>query len=632
MNRVPEISRILIVEDDEGVARLERKQLERAGYEVVTASTTREALAHVEGDRIALVLLDYHLPGEPDGLRFHEHLQRLGHGMPVILVTGRSDEGTAIRALRAGVRDFVTKSAEYIEYLPEAVSRVLSQVRTEQQLAESEARLASLIAAAEDAFVVAESDGRISMFNPAAARAFGISELDARGRDIGEFCELRREGDAYVLGDEGRRPDGTRFPIEGTVSRVHLPRREFLTVILRDVTERRANEERARKLESQLLHAQRMEAIGRLAGGVAHDFNNLLTVISGYSELLLNELKADDKLRDAVITMRDTGERAAALTSQLLTFSRVQAASAAKLDLNAVVSDFSRMLRRLIGDDIDLVLRLSSEDCPVVADPRHLEQVVMNLVVNARDAMPSGGTIVVESDDVWLGGEGVPAPAGVAPGRYVRLLVSDTGTGMTEDVRSRIFEPFFTTKLAGKGTGLGLSTVYGIVRQLSGHVDVYSEVGQGTVFKVYLPWAGDESAAAAGVGPAAAYPSGHEHVLVVEDDAAVREIIVHVLSTHGYQVTPATTGAAALAHVQAGAPVDVVVSDVMMPGMSGPAMVETIMRLRPSVRVLFLSGYTEEASALTGLRPAHVAFLQKPFSFSALLSKTREVLQGSTRP
>ena len=392
MSRRPERSRILIVEDDEGVARLERKQLERAGYEVVTATTTREALAHVEGDRIALVLLDYHLPGEPDGLRFHEHLQRLGHGMPVILVTGRSDEGTAIRALRAGVRDFVTKSAEYIEYLPEAVTRVLAQVRTEQQLAESEARLASLIAAAEDAFVVAESD------------------------------------------------------------------------------------------------------------------------------------------------------------------------------------------------------------------------------------------------DVWLGGDGVPAPAGVGAGRYVRLLVRDTGTGMTEDVRSRIFEPFFTTKLAGKGTGLGLSTVYGIVRQLSGHIDVYSEVGQGTVFKIYLPWAGDGATAAAGTGQAAAYPSGHEHVLVVEDDAAVREIIGHVLSTHGYQVTPAATAAAALAHVQTGAAVDLVVSDVMMPGMSGPAMVETITRLRPSVRVLFLSGYTEEASALTGLRPAHVAFLQKPFSFSALLSKTREVLQGSSRP
>ena len=310
----------------------------------------------------------------------------------------------------------------------------------------------------------------------------------------------------------------------------------------------------------------------------------------------------------------------------------MQTASAAKLDLNFVVTDFARMLRRLIGDDIDLVLRLSSEECPVVADPRHVEQVVMNLVVNARDAMPSGGTAVVESDDVWLGGDGVPAPAGVGAGRYVRLLVSDTGTGMTEDVRSRIFEPFFTTKLAGKGTGLGLSTVYGIVRQLSGHIDVYSEVGQGTVFKIYLPWAGDGATAAAGTGQAAAYPSGHEHVLVVEDDAAVREIIGHVLSTHGYQVTPAATAAAALAHVQTGAAVDLVVSDVMMPGMSGPAMVETITRLRPSVRVLFLSGYTEEASALTGLRPAHVAFLQKPFSFSALLSKTREVLQGSSRP
>jgi CheY-like chemotaxis protein len=330
--------------------------------------------------------------------------------------------------------------------------------------------------------------------------------------------------------------------------------------------------------------------------------------------------------------MRDTGERAAALTSQLLTFSRSQVVSASRVDLNVVVGDFARMLRRLIGEHIDLVQRLSAQPCPVVADPRQVEQVVMNLVVNARDAMPSGGTLVIETDEVALGDDGLMAPAGVAAGRYVRLSVSDTGTGMAEDVRTRIFEPFFTTKQAGKGTGLGLSTVYGIVKQAGGHVDVYSEVDRGTVFKVYLPWAGDEAAHAESAGAVPTYPTGTEHVLVVEDDAAVRDIIVHVLSTHGYLVHAASGGDAALSHVESGAPVDLVVSDVMMPGMSGPAMIEGIMQRRPHVRVLFLSGYTEEASALTGLRPAHVAFLQKPFSFSALLTKTREVLQGLPRP
>ena len=618
--------RILVVEDDEGIALLEKRQLERAGYQVVAATSAAEALEHIARHDFALLLLDYHLPGEVDGLRFHEHLKALGHTLPVILVTGRSDEGTAIRALRSGVRDFVTKSAEYIEYLPEAVSRVLAQVRTEQQLAESEARLASLIAAAEDAFIVVEAAGTISMLNPAAERVFGVTAREGIGRRFADFCDVRRDGDIWLLAEEARRNDGAAFPVEGTVSRVHLPGREFLTVILRDVSARRAVEERQRKLETQLLHAQRMEAIGRLAGGVAHDFNNLLTVISGYSELLLQEMAPGDPLREPVITMRDTGERAAALTSQLLTFSRSQVISAERFDLNAVVADFTRMLRRLIGDDIDLVVRLSPEPRHVVADPRHLEQVVMNLVVNARDAMPRGGTLVIETDEVNFGDD-LPPPVDVRPGRYVRLLVSDTGSGMSEEIRSRIFEPFFTTKQVGKGTGLGLSTVYGIVRQANGHVDVYSEIDQGTVFKVYLPWAGDEAEAEARAAAAASRPAGSEHVLVVEDDQAVREIIAHVLSTHGYQVTTAASGAAALAHIEQGIDVDLVVSDVMMPQMSGPAMVEAILRVRPQVRVLFLSGYTEEASALTGLRPSHVAFLQKPFSFSALLTKTREVLQ-----
>jgi two-component system, cell cycle sensor histidine kinase and response regulator CckA len=255
--------------------------------------------------------------------------------------------------------------------------------------------------------------------------------------------------------------------------------------------------------------------------------------------------------------------------------------------------------------------------------------VVMNLVVNARDAMPQGGTIVIETDEVQLGDD-LPPPLDVKPGRCVRLLVSDTGHGMPEDVRVRIFEPFYTTKQAGKGTGLGLSTVYGIVKQVGGHVDVYSEVDQGTVFKVYLPWAG-EAEDEARERVAVSYPAGSEHVLVVEDDHAVRDIITHVLSTHGYRVTVAAHGVEALALVDAGAVVDLVVSDVMMPEMSGPALVEALLQRHPQIRVLFLSGYTEEASALTGVRPASVAFLQKPFSFSALLTKTREVLQGPSR-
>ena len=479
---------ILIVEDDAGVATLERRKLEQVGYEVVTASSAAAAMSHLGQRPVSLILLDQGLPGEVDGLTFFSRLKEHGLHIPVILVTGFSDLATATRALRAGVRDFVAKSPDYLDYIPDAVARVLGQVEIERQLAESEARLAAVFSSATDAIIVAEADGRITLFNPAAEQMFRCPAHEAAGQHLERFLPellLRTDSGAgpptpSETLELGKRSDGELFPVEATISRVEGIDRGCFTVIVRDVTDRR-------RLEAELLHAQRMEAVGRLAGGVAHDFNNLLTIISGYTELLLGEMEQDNPLREPVSVIRQAGEQAAALTQQLLAFSRRQIVQPRRLDVNRVVSDVTRMLQRVIGEDVELVTDLEPGTSNVRADPRQIEQVLMNLAVNARDAMPQGGTLRIETATVTLDAQEVRFLPGAPAGAYLRLSVSDSGCGMDEATRARIFEPFFTTKEIGKGTGLGLATVYGIVKQADGHLHVSSEPGRGTSFQVYLP-------------------------------------------------------------------------------------------------------------------------------------------------
>ena len=479
---------ILVVDDDAGVAALQRRVLERMGYRVLVAARPDEALRRLEERAVALILLDHGLPGE-DGLTFFGRLQDLGVDVPVILVTGHGDLAIATRALRAGVRDFVVKSAGYLDYLPDAVARVLGQVAIERRLDESQAKLAAVFASARDAIVVADERGRITLFNPAAERMFRCPEREAAGQPLARFLPELGAGApgealpaAMPLGLElGRRADGELFPIEATISPVEGGGMRSYTAIVRDVTDRR-------RLETELLHAQRLEALGRLAGGIAHDFNNLLTVISGYTELLLSELEPDDRLREPIGLIRQAGDHAAALTRQLLAFSRRQAVQPGHLDLNLVVSNLARLLRRLIGEDIELTLDLAPGVLSVRADQRQLEQVLMNLAVNARDAMPRGGQLRITTAVVGLSDQEAARLLPAAPaGRYVCLTVRDTGCGMDARTRERIFEPFFTTKEVGKGTGLGLSTVYGIVTQADGHLQVTSEPGKGTTFEIYLP-------------------------------------------------------------------------------------------------------------------------------------------------
>ena len=396
--------------------------------------------------------------------------------------------------------------------------------------------------------------------------------------------------------------------------------------IISDITERKVTEEEKTKLQAQLQQAQKMESIGRLAGGVAHDFNNLLTVINGYSQLLLEDRRLDEANQRTVTEILKAGERAAGLTAQLLAYSRKQVLQMRPLDLNNTVQELRSMLQRLVGEDVEVRIALKASAGTVQADPHQLEQVVMNLLVNAKDAMPAGGRVLIETANVELDENYVRTHPGVQAGRYVMLAVSDTGVGMDKQIQRNIFEPFFTTKGLGKGTGLGLSTVQGIVAQSGGYIDVYSEPGHGTTFKIYLPAL---AAVASDAGPLAAMPvlRGQETVLVVEDQHGVLQYAVAALSAYGYRVLKAENiGEALQAFEHEGGRIHLILTDVVMPNGSGRVLADELQRRQPGVKILFMSGYTDDAIAHHGVLESGAEFIQKPFSPQQLAAKVRSVL------
>ena len=419
-------------------------------------------------------------------------------------------------------------------------------------------------------------------------------------------------------------PDGTRHWLEDNGRAFYDDNGKPVRMIGAsfDITERR-------KLEEQYRQAQKMEAVGQLAGGVAHDFNNLLTIITGYGEIVLSSLRPNDPAHQMIAEIKRAGERAATLTRQLLIFSRQQVLEPKILDMNAIVSDTEKMLGRLIGEDVRLTCVLHPALDRVKADTGHVEQVIVNLVVNARDAMPQGGRLTVETSNVELDETYAQLHPEVKPGRYVLLAVTDTGCGMDEATKARIFEPFFTTKEPGKGTGLGLATVFGIVKQSGGHIGVYSEVGRGTAFKIYLPSVEARRPSGNSHPGLRPNPKGNETILVVEDEDAVRALTRHGLTMLGYTVLEASRGEDAIRIArQHQGPIQLVVTDVVMPGMGGRQLVERLGRLRPGIKVLYLSGYTDDAVVRHGVLQADTAFLQKPFTPTALAQKVRLVLDS----
>lgn len=517
-----------------------------------------------------------------------------------------------------------------------------AEAATQQQ----QARLEGIVDSAMDGIITVGEDQRVLLINAAAERMFGCLAKDVLGERVERFIPERfragHEANVLRFGGtgvaaramgrfgpiSGLRADGEEFPIEASISQIRVDGHVLYTVTCRDVTERVHAAATREKLEIQLHQSQKMEAFGQLAGGIAHDFNNLLTIITGYSEWMLDALSLEGDMRNMIGEIHRASERAATLTRQLLAFSRQQVIEPKILDLNAVVDGVGKMLRRLIGEDIQLATVLSPSVSLVKIDPGQIEQVIMNLAVNARDAMPRGGRLTIETVAVEFDGIYAGTHADAHQGDFVMLAISDTGIGISPETRERIFEPFFTTKGVGKGTGLGLAVVHGIVKQSGGSVEVYSEIDKGTTFKIYLPIVHD----AAGESEASArppVPQGVETILLVEDEIGVRMVTVLSLQSLGYTVLEAPGGEAAM-QIMAEHPgkVDLLLSDVVMPEMSGRALAEILIAQYPTLKVLFVSGYTDDAIVRHGVLQAEVAFLQKPFTMGALARKVREVLDG----
>jgi len=404
--------------------------------------------------------------------------------------------------------------------------------------------------------------------------------------------------------------------------------------LIRDITESKKAEEKMSTLQDQLRQSQKMEAIGHLAGGIAHDFNNLLTVIKGYSQLSLKQICDGDPLKEDIQEIQKAADRASALTSQLLAFSRRQIFEMKVLDLNTLIRDIDKMLRRIIGEDVNLVTLLDKDLGSVKTDLGQIQQVILNLAVNARDAMPSGGTLTIETANVELDESYAFIHIDTTPGQYVMISVSDTGLGMTPEVKERIFEPFFTTKEKGKGTGLGLSTVYGIVKQSAGNILVYSEPGQGTVFKIYLPRVDEPLEVLREKVVEEEFPYNSETILVTEDEEEVRKLAVRILNGQGYTVLEASHGEEALfiAKKHIANPIHLLLTDVVMPKMSGRELAEHLRPLYPEMKVLYMSGYTDDTIIRHRVLEQKVDFLQKPFTVDRLTKKVREVLDKDSKP
>jgi two-component system, cell cycle sensor histidine kinase and response regulator CckA len=644
--------RILIVDDQQNDRQLLEAMLAREGFVLLTAASGEEALAIAAGQPPDLILLDIKLPGM-DGYQVTSRIKGdpATKNIPVIMVSALDDRNARMLGLSAGAEDFLTKPVDraelsvrvrnllrlkaYGDYYDKYSQILEGEVGSRTaDLVESERLYRSTFDAAPVGIVHVGLDRRWLRVNQCLCDLLGYSRedlLSPAGQELVQLEDAENEAaalremvagtlDRHVIDEKRyRRRDGSFVwgRVNTSVHRDAGGRPQHFISVIEDITDRRT-------LEAQVRQANKMDAIGRLASGVAHDFNNLLTVILGFAELMTADVDMPDRHARDLGEIVKAAQRASGLTRQLLAFGRQQVLNAAPLDVNGLITEMTGMFTRLIGEHIQVTLALAPDLPMALADRGQLEQVVMNLVVNARDAMPGGGTVTIETKAVELENSSFHEEV-VMDGRYVMLAITDTGNGMTKETQRRLFEPFFTTKETGKGTGLGLSTTYGIVKQSKGYIWVYSGPGQGTTFKVYLPRSSrDAPAQVVATEPTAPVKSAAATVLLVEDEIGVRRLAKRILEGEGYRVLEAVSGDDAEGvFAQHADSIDLVLTDVVMPGCSGPELLNRLHVRAPALKVLYMSGYTEEAAAHKAGFDRGLPFVQKPFTAKELVRQVR---------
>jgi PAS domain S-box-containing protein len=638
--------RILYVDDYPLDRELVRDALEKehGGFRVSEAASRAEFEVKLVAEDYDLVLSDFNILGF-EGLQVLDAVRARAPQVPVVIVTGTGSEEVAVEAMKRGAADYVIKTPKHIQRLPQTIHAVLEKqhlhIEYERARAALEAEhnlLRALIDSIPDLIYVKDVMSRFVLINTALARFYGMAAPDeivgktdldflphelaaryyAEEQAILQSGELLINREEMVVNQVGK----TRWLL---TSKMPLWNSEGqiagLIGLGRDITD-------YKNIEAQLLQSQKMESVGRLASGIAHDFNNLLTALAGYAELALDALPSNEPARADLIEIRKLTKRAAGLTRQLLAFARKQIIEPRVINVNDLLLEIDQLLRPLISEDIERVMRLSPDLWDTRADPVQIEQVVVNMAINARDAMPNGGKLMIETANIQLDNAYTLGQSGVTASEYVLLSISDTGTGMDVAVQAHLFEPFFTTKAEGRGTGLGLATSYGIIGQHGGHISFQSETGHGTTFTIYLPRA---EATAASAAPTATMPklsAGTETILLVEDEPAVLALAARVLRAQGYQVLEAADGAEALrvAKEFEGPTIHLLLTDVVMPEMGGRALAESLRALLPGLKTLFISGYTGGAFTHRSEMEASIDLLQKPFSPTTLVQKVRAVL------
>lgn len=632
---------ILLAENESIHVKDVEKNLQRSGYEVLAIAYPAEKTLK----NVSLDSPDLKLKGSYSDVRDNilEISNTVGSEFDIPLIFQPVSESQKTWQQ--------TKPAKPFGYLIKAIDeqeqsstseKVIHNHQTERRLKESEEWLSATINCMGDGVIATDKDGLVKFMNPIAEVATGWSQAEAIGKHITEIFNIINEVSRTIASNPILRAlkqeeavslleptllisrGGVEVPISDTTTPIRNKFQEITGAVLifQDITVRR-------ELELQLNQSLKMDAIGRLAGGVAHDFNNMMTVVIGYSELVLSKLEVSSPFHNQIKEIKKAGERAAALTRQLLAFSRKQILQPVELNLNETVKNLLRLLQRLIPENIEIITKLSEDLKIIHIDPTQIEQVILNLSINARDAMPDGGKLFLETANVYLDETYPKQHLGTSPGHYVMLAISDTGYGMSKEIISQIYEPFFTTKSPDKGTGFGLSIVFGIVQQSGGNIWVYSEPDEGTTFKTYFQCSPNKAEKTSEITTQQTIRQGTEVVLVVEDEKALLDIVCQILESNGYQTLMARNGQEALEIFEKSNTIDLVISDMIMPGMSGRILGERIKALRPTMKILYMSGYTDDMILHQHIEKTSIAFIQKPFTIEALARKVREVLDLS---